>query len=80
MFIVVSPVAMVTPTQLEVELGRTVVVECKGVGDPLPDMRWLLLPTMTVLPSPDHPNYVSLCVYFMDTVVSQFVSVLLGMR
>jgi len=60
--ILVSPVATVTPTQLEVELGRTVVVECEGAGDPLPDTRWLLLPAMTVLPSTDHPNYVSLCV------------------
>ena len=58
-----APEVAVSPSSVEVELGRSVELECSGIGDPLPDIRWLLLPSMTVLPSSDYPNYVCLCVW-----------------
>ena len=43
---------------LEVQLDATAVLKCEGDGDPLPDIQWLLLPAMTLLPSADLQKYV----------------------
>ena len=43
---------------LEVQLDATAVLECEGDGDPLPDIQWLLLLAMTLLPSADLHKYV----------------------
>lgn len=56
----VFPSASVPRTQLNFELGATdAVLECSGSGDPMPDLQWLRLPDMTIIPSPGLPNIVS---------------------
>ena len=53
------PSVEVPQTELVFEEGvRDGVLECRGSGDPTPDMQWLRLPEMTLLPSPGFPNYV----------------------
>ena len=49
-----------TPTDhVTFELGATdAVLECRGEGDPQPDLQWLRLPDMTLVPSPGLSNFV----------------------
>ena len=56
--VLVFPTVTVPFSILEVELAATLTLQCDGQGDPLPDIRWLLLPTMALLPSEDFPNIV----------------------
>ncbi len=55
-----SPVVSVSQSVVENTVGTTVVLNCTATGDPLPIVHWLVLPSMTVLPSSDYPNYVRL--------------------
>lgn len=56
----VFPTVTAPQTELIFELGtKDGVLMCSGSGDPQPDIQWLRLPDMFLLPSPGFPNYVS---------------------
>ena len=62
MLLLESPVVTTSQSVVEENAGATVVVNCSATGDPLPVTHWLVLPSMTVLPSFYYLRYVCLCV------------------
>ena len=60
-------------TEVVFELGAEGgLLQCSGTGDPIPDVQWLRLPDMSILPSPGFPNYVSnyVACYFQGLYIS----------
>ena len=54
------PSVNVPLSEVNFEIGTVnAVIECNELGDPIPDIRWLRLPNMNLVPSPGFPNYVS---------------------
>lgn len=58
----VFPVIDFLQSEVMLELGTIgFVLECDVTGDPVPEVQWLRLPEMTIIPSSQFSNYVCIC-------------------